>query len=90
VPLFDLICQDKHLPDQKKVVTDHDTSALADQSTGAILTPELKDKVMSNRLTAKMKLTCTQTRGLVRDLGVTWFMALEAEFTKPYFQQVMI
>ena len=82
-----LIHQDNHIPDQKKINAD-DTSALAEQSTSGILSPELNDKVMSNRLTAKMKLTSTQTRGLVRDLGVTWFAALEAEFTKPYFEQV--
>jgi len=84
-----LIHQDNSLPDQKKVAKD-DTSALADQSSSVILSPELKDKVTANRLAAKMKLTSSQTRGLVRDLGMTWFRALEPEFTKPYFQQVQL
>jgi len=82
-----LINQDDSLPDKKKVMTD-DASALADQSSG-VLSPELKDKVSANRVAAKMKLTNTQTRGLVRDLGMTWFTALEPEFTKPYFLQVI-
>jgi len=83
------VYQDSSLPDEKKVMRD-DSSTLADQSTTGILSPELKDKVAANRLKAKMKLTNTQTRGLVRDLGMTWFKALEPEFTKPYFQQVYV
>ena len=81
--------QDSSPPDQKKFVTD-DTSELADQSSGIILSPEVKDKVTANRLAAKMKLTDKQTRGLVRDFGLSWFAALESEFTKPYFQQVQL
>ena len=84
-----LLHQDNDLPHQKKVVVD-ETSPVTEQSASLILSPELKDKAMSNRLTAKMKLTSTQTRGLVEDLGVTWFTALEAEFAKPYFQQVLV
>jgi len=73
-----LMHQDCSPPDQKKLATD-DT---------VILSPEVKDKVIANRLTAKLKLTDKQTRGLVRDFGLSWFAALESEFTKPYFQQV--
>jgi len=79
--------QDNSLPDQKKAITD-DTSIPADGSSSVILSPEVKDKVNSNRLIAKMKLIDKQTQGLVRDLGLSWFAALESEFTKPYFQQV--
>jgi len=70
--------QDGSPPDQKKLATD-DT---------VILSPEVKDIVSANRLAAKLKLTDKQTRGLVRDFGLSWFAALESEFTKPYFQQV--
>jgi len=45
---------------------------------------------MENRLTAKMKLIEKQTRGLVKDLGMSWFASLEPEFNKPYFQQVCL
>jgi len=82
-----VIHQDSSLPDQKKAVTDY-TNVVADQSSSVGLSQELQDTVMTNRLTAKMKLTNKQTRGLVRDLGPSWFAALESEFTKPYFQQV--
>jgi len=82
-----LIHQDDGLPDQKKVVTD-DTGVTVDQSSNVVLSPEMKHKLTENRLVAKMKLANKQTRGLVRDLGMSWFAALEPEFTKPYFQQV--
>ena len=81
--------QDDSVPEQKKVVADDD-SLLADQNSIVILSPDVKDKVTANRLTAKMKLINKQTRGLVRDLGPSWFAALESEFTKPYFQQVQL
>ena len=81
--------QDDSPPDQKKIVTD-DTGMLTDESTSVILSAELKDQVAANRLTAKMKLANKQTRGLVRDLGLSWFAALESEFSKPYFQQVHV
>jgi len=81
--------QDSNLPCQKKVETDEsEANVLADQSYNVVLSPELKDKVTENRLTAKMKLTNKRTRGLVRDLGISWYAALEPEFDKPYFQKV--
>ena len=84
--LFYIMCQDSSLPVQK-VSTDED-DVLTDQSSNVVLSLELKEKVMENRLAAKMKLTNKQTRGLVRDLGMSWYAALEPEFAKPYFQQV--
>jgi len=81
------ICQDSSLPGQKKVAID-EANVLADQSSSVVLSPELKEKVMENRLIAKMKLTNKQTRGVVRDLGMSWYAALEPEFGKPYFQKV--
>jgi len=81
------ICKDDSCPIKKKIVAD-DTDVLAEPSCSVVLSPEVKGKVMANRLVAKMKLSDKQTRGLVRDLGLSWFVALEPEFTKPYFQQV--
>ncbi len=41
-----------------------------------------------NRLAAKMKLTAKNTQGVVVNMGPSWYRALEAEFTKPYFLKV--
>jgi len=82
------ICQDGSLLDQKKVATG-EANVYADQSY-TVFSPELKEKVLENKLIAKMKLTNKQTRGLVRDLGMSWYAALEPEFAKPYFQQVLV
>ncbi|ESO01588.1 hypothetical protein HELRODRAFT_157191 [Helobdella robusta] len=35
-----------------------------------------------------MKLTSMRTFGLVNNIGPSWFYALEAEFTKPYFEKL--
>jgi hypothetical protein len=35
-----------------------------------------------------MKLEGKATRGLVVDMGVTWYKAFEKEFSKDYFQKV--
>ena len=85
------MCQDEDssLPGEKKITAGED-SVLNDQSFGVVLSPELKEKVMENKLTAKMKLTNKQTRGVVQDLGMSWYAALEPEFSKPYFQQVYL
>ena len=52
------------------------------------LSPEQKDLIAEKQLSAKLKLTTKNTEGLVTDFGLTWFKALQAEFTKPYFLQV--
>lgn len=80
-------CQDNSLPDQKKVVAG-EANVLAAQNSNVVFSPELKQKVTENRLAAMMKLTNKQTRGLVTNLGMSWYTALEPEFAKPYFQQV--
>ncbi len=35
-----------------------------------------------------MKLEAKTTRGLVTDMGVSWYKAFEKEFSKEYFQKV--
>lgn len=47
------------------------------------------ERVENNRLLAKMKLETKATRGLVIDMGVSWYKAFEKEFSKEYFQKVM-
>jgi len=42
-------------------------------------------KIENNKYAAKMKLTSTQTCGLINNFGVSWFKALEQEFSKSYF-----
>lgn len=41
-----------------------------------------------NRLTAKLKLESKTTRGLVVNVGLSWYKAFEKEFSKEYFQKV--
>lgn len=36
-------------------------------------------------LTAKLKLRCRATQILPSDIGLSWFSALESEFSKEYF-----
>lgn len=49
----------------------------------------LAERVENNRLVAKMKLEAKATRGLVVDMGASWYKAFEKEFSKEYFQKVM-
>jgi hypothetical protein len=46
------------------------------------------ERVENNRIAAKMKLEAKTTRGLVVDMGVSWYKAFEKEFSKEYFQKV--
>ncbi|KAK2166737.1 hypothetical protein LSH36_36g08032 [Paralvinella palmiformis] len=49
------------------------------------LTPEQKCRIAQNQLMARMKVVSKKTDGLVVNMGLSWFKALEAEFSKPYF-----
>ena len=50
----------------------------------------LVERVEHNRAVAKMKLEAKTTRGLVVNMGVSWYKAFEKEFSKEYFQKVFI
>jgi len=39
---------------------------------------------------AKVKLAGKKTHGLVQNMGTSWFKALEPEFSKPYFEKVIL
>ena len=47
------------------------------------------ERVENNRIAAKMKLEAKTTRGLVVDMGVSWYKAFEKEFSKEYFLKVI-
>ena len=49
----------------------------------------LAERAENNRLVAKMKLEAKSTRGLVVEMGVSWYKAFEKEFSKEYFQKVL-
>ena len=49
-----------------------------------------REKVDEKRLKAKMVVCEKTTLGLVTNVGPSWFTALEQEFTKPYFDKVII
>jgi len=53
------------------------------------LNQQQKDTAEKNRIKAKILLTGKQTSGLVTAMGLSWFSALEAEFSKPYFIKVI-
>lgn len=46
------------------------------------------ERIENNRAQAKMKLEAKATRGLVIDMGVSWYKAFEKEFAKEYFLKV--
>ena len=46
------------------------------------------ERIENNRIAAKMKLEAKTTRGLVVDMGVSWYKAFEKEFSKDYFQKL--
>ncbi len=49
---------------------------------------QVAERIENNRIAAKMKLEAKTTRGLVVDMGVSWYKAFEKEFSKDYFQKV--
>ena len=49
---------------------------------------QVAERIENNRLSAKMKLEAKATRGLVVNMGVSWYKAFEKEFSKDYFQKV--
>jgi len=51
---------------------------------------KVAERIEQNRLSAKMKLEGKATRGLVVDMGVSWYKALEKEFSKEYFLKVKL
>ena len=59
-------------------------------SVGSTPNQQQKEKAEQNRLNAKMLLTRKQTFGLVTAMGLSWFSALETEFSKPYFLKVSV
>ena len=79
----------------KRVKTASNTpvaSPLGFSQTNSPKTDEEKrvaERIEHNRLLAKMKLEAKQTRGLVVDMGVSWYKAFEKEFSKEYFQKVI-
>ncbi|CAF0718267.1 unnamed protein product [Adineta steineri] len=46
------------------------------------------ERIENNRISAKMKLEAKTTRGLVIDMGTSWYKAFEKEFSKDYFQKL--
>ena len=50
----------------------------------------LAERIENNRIGAKMKLEAKATRGLVVDMGISWYKAFEKEFSKEYFQKVCV
>lgn len=52
------------------------------------LTPEAKKRMIGNQLQAKIKLQHKRTPALHFSIGQSWFLAIEPEFKKPYFQKV--
>jgi len=49
------------------------------------LSPEQKNRIKGNLLAAKVKRQCKQTPLLDCSIGVSWFEAIEKEFSKDYF-----
>lgn len=54
------------------------------------LSPEQKQRMEENRQKALAKLQAKQTDGLLVDVGESWLKALEPEFSKTYFSQVIV
>ena len=75
-------------PPSKKPRTESPVSAEDNYHQVAPLSPEQKSDIEQKRLNAKLKLIERQTSGVVVNIGPSWLKALEAEFSKPYFQKV--
>jgi hypothetical protein len=54
----------------------------------APLSPDQRLQIEQNRLSAKMIKASRESHGLLTNIGPSWFKALEAEFSKPYFIKV--
>lgn len=52
------------------------------------LSSDSKKEIEKKRLKAKLKLMSKTLPILDADMGLTWFAALEKEFSKPYFKKV--
>ena len=57
-------------------------------SSSLPLTPDAKKRMLSNQLSAKIKLQHRKTCALHHSIGENWFKAIEPEFQKPYFVKV--
>ena len=75
-------------PPSKKPRVESPVSAEDNHHQVAPLSPEQKSDIEQKRLNAKLKLIERQTSGVVVNIGPSWMKALEAEFSKPYFQKV--
>ena len=75
-------------PPSKKPRIESPVSAEDNHHQVAPLSPEQKSDIEKKRLNAKLKLIEHQTSGVVVNIGPSWLKALEAEFSKPYFQKV--
>lgn len=51
--------------------------------------PDEKMRMKTNQVLAKIKLQSKKTCALHPNIGISWFQAIEAEFKKPYFTQVI-
>ncbi|CAL1542863.1 unnamed protein product [Lymnaea stagnalis] len=63
----------------------HGTTGLVNEASEEEVSAQEKKKVENNKITAKIKLTGNKTSGLVVNIGLSWFHALDAEFSKEYF-----
>lgn len=61
-----------------------------DEDNNATISPEQKQRMQESRVNAKMLLVQKQSSGLITNMGPSWFAALEAEFSKPYFLKVIL
>lgn len=52
------------------------------------LSPEQKSLIETKRLEAQMKLLNKKSSGLLTNVGLSWFKALQDEFSKDYFIKV--
>ncbi|KAK7077690.1 hypothetical protein SK128_017590 [Halocaridina rubra] len=52
------------------------------------LSPDQKQRMSENKLKAEIKLQCRRTPGLHENFGVSWYTALQKEFSKPYFEEL--
>ncbi|KAI0242145.1 Uracil-DNA glycosylase [Lamellibrachia satsuma] len=75
-------------PPPKKGKIESPISAKDDHHQVVPLSPEQQSNIEKKRLNAKLNLIERQTSGVVVNLGPTWLKALEAEFSKPYFQKL--
>ncbi len=77
-------------PKKRKISEGGDaTEASIQESAPSCLSPDQKNRMLSNKLTAQIKVASKKMPFVLNEnIGPSWFSALQTEFEKPYFAKL--